>query len=833
MASVITSDAECILCKCIDAGDLEGVKWYLKDVNAAPRFCTCPENSSVYKLIKFYQNFLSASREDHVLKSDVWKSPSVFSSSKRTDVLEIIANLLGAGVRINYRTGVETPLMAALSTHDEHLLGMMLDFGADVNMQDSSEDINALGLAILLNEVSLVELLLKHGGQVNAPCCGSLVPIQLALNKNPAVSDMLIQYGADLHFLSTISPGSELFTINCPLVIAIIRRNAHLAELLLDHGEDVDQAYGDSLESPIHLAIREDDEEMVKVLIHFGANLNKASTQGHTPLGLALTLAQPRGTAIAKILVRSGAFPNKKTIISFFQKIYTPLHIACFKGNFEFVKFLVEEAFIQNDKFLGDYLEETASEILIPSSSWNNFRYYRKQGGQVDIFGRPRIPSRFSPRRMFNRNTFFNLYERAGLDPPCSRYSTGNDVSGISASSDQPAEVRLLQPDLSLRSHNDDGYSSNHLNDLGSSRLSSTSHPKEQELDNDKTGTRWAETAVSQPTQSSANEKHDDTHDALAQVNNADGSDFLLDSLHAKPEADRESQEIKEEITASADDDFEANIPGTSASVAVPVDSQPHENSQFALEKLVFQNEFGSKREEERIFENLQHLEQNYAKPIEKNVHMQGKNNNTTSRSEIEVKQKCQTQRLRHLLNQGTVDGSTPLFMAAFNGDLQIVEYLLKAGADADFFCVHGNFFHAAVLSQNIDVIKKGFEIDCDINHCNSFGNTPLILVSRIDLPEACELLVTRGADMNARDRFGETALLGSVYFGCEKNARILIQHGSAIDAVDDNYLYCDFLLAAAHHHSTGPSLTTVKPHSNSSFWQGTLHSTNAQPIPS
>ena len=113
--------------------------------------------------------------------------------------------------------------------------------------------------------------------------------------------------------------------------------------MLLEHGEDVNQTYGDNLESPIHLAIREDHPAMVDILIQFRADLNRTSAEGHTPVGLALTLDRPNGTSIAQTLVRAGAHPNTRAIISFFQRIYTPLHIACFKGNFQFVRFLVEE----------------------------------------------------------------------------------------------------------------------------------------------------------------------------------------------------------------------------------------------------------------------------------------------------------------------------------------------------------------------------------------------------------------------------------------------------------------------------------------------------------
>ena len=58
--------------------------------------------------------------------------------------------------------------MAALSTCDEELLWLLLDFKADVGQCDGPEDMNALGLAILLNEVNLVEMLLKQGAKVRA-----------------------------------------------------------------------------------------------------------------------------------------------------------------------------------------------------------------------------------------------------------------------------------------------------------------------------------------------------------------------------------------------------------------------------------------------------------------------------------------------------------------------------------------------------------------------------------------------------------------------------------------------------------------------------------------
>ncbi|PVD25446.1 hypothetical protein C0Q70_13102 [Pomacea canaliculata] len=344
-----------------------------------------------------------------------------------------------------------------------------------------------------------------------------------------------------------------------------MRGNAHLAELLSDHSKDIDQLYGDNnQESLLHLAIREDDEEMVKVLIHFRANLNKASTKGFTPLGLAVNLSQPRGTAIAKMLVKAGASPYTKTAIpcNRYAK-FAPLHIACLNGNFEFVKFLVEEIFTQSSKIFRDYCKETSSEIVTPSSTLN-------------------------------------------------------------------------EPD----------------------------------------------------------------------------------------------------------------------------------NKQMVL--------------------------------------VEEKDNSMTSKSRRKAKHKSRAQRLKHLLNQATGDGSTPLFMAVCSRHLQMVEYLIKAGAEPHFACLPGNLFHAAVQSRSLHVVKKSFEMGCDVNHRNSDGDTPLHRATFMNLPEVCELLLTGGAELNTPGGFGRTPLFNSMIMTYNTTGAILIQHGADFNTVD-------FIKSAALDRCLRNDETTMK----------------------
>ena len=157
----------CELCSDIVNGRFEEVKHRVK-FTAKDRLarqavgtvdepvCQCAVRQPVYRLVKVYQAFLRSVKEDGTPRSCVGKSVKVFKSSFRSDTFSIAANLLARGEGVNYTTGVETPLMAAITTYDEQLLGLFLDFGADVNLSDGMEAMTALGLAILLNEVSNV-----------------------------------------------------------------------------------------------------------------------------------------------------------------------------------------------------------------------------------------------------------------------------------------------------------------------------------------------------------------------------------------------------------------------------------------------------------------------------------------------------------------------------------------------------------------------------------------------------------------------------------------------------------------------------------------------------
>lgn len=105
------------------------------------------------------------------------------------------------------------------------------------------------------------------------------------------------------------------------------------------------------------------------------------------------------------------------------------------------------------------------------------------------------------------------------------------------------------------------------------------------------------------------------------------------------------------------------------------------------------------------------------------------------------------------LLNVGDASlGRTPLHWASLGGNLEMVKYLIAAGAQI----------------QALDNDRQ----------------TPLHMAST---PEVSTLLVERGADVNAKDTYGRTPLHYAAYYGREGLAQYLISVRSEVNGADEN----------------------------------------------
>lgn len=100
----------------------------------------------------------------------------------------------------------------------------------------------------------------------------------------------------------------------------------------------------------------------------------------------------------------------------------------------------------------------------------------------------------------------------------------------------------------------------------------------------------------------------------------------------------------------------------------------------------------------------------------------------------------------------------TPLWCAAVSAKIPIVKFLVKLGADINALSDTGSTpVRSACFMTNIDVVKYLVEHGADIKKSNYNGGT--CLINSVQSVELCSFLISKGADVNARDIQNKTAL--------------------------------------------------------------------------
>ena len=124
------------------------------------------------------------------------------------------------------------------------------------------------------------------------------------------------------------------FLGRAPLHWAAINGHADVVKVLIGYGADPNRAAEWGGSTPLHYAAENKHMKVVQVLLDSGANPNLADTIGFTPL---LDAAFGDHTDVAQVLLEGGADPNKAS-----NHGRAPLHSAAFWGNERLVKMLLE-----------------------------------------------------------------------------------------------------------------------------------------------------------------------------------------------------------------------------------------------------------------------------------------------------------------------------------------------------------------------------------------------------------------------------------------------------------------------------------------------------------
>jgi ankyrin repeat protein len=127
---------------------------------------------------------------------------------------------------------------------------------------------------------------------------------------------------------------------------------------------------------------------------------------------------------------------------------------------------------------------------------------------------------------------------------------------------------------------------------------------------------------------------------------------------------------------------------------------------------------------------------------------------------------------------------------AAYNRNKELLEILLHHGMDANVRPMHQMTpLHAAANFGLVDWAEMLVEHGADVNAREKAGRTALLIsaVSREESPEFISCLLQHGADPNIPDSVGRSPLLAAAANGYSAVARILIENGAALDYRDPN----------------------------------------------
>lgn len=141
-------------------------------------------------------------------------------------------------------------------------------------------------------------------------------------------------------------------------------------------------------------------------------------------------------------------------------------------------------------------------------------------------------------------------------------------------------------------------------------------------------------------------------------------------------------------------------------------------------------------------------------------------------------------------------DQKNALHVVAENGNYDIAKILLGAGAivDAKTGATHSTALIIAAGFHSDLVVRLLLDKGADINARNCYGNTALHEACRSGVMEIVEMLLNAGADVNATNNKGSTPLhfycLGDTENGelhTVSGAKELIHSGAIVDARDNS----------------------------------------------
>ena len=250
--------------------------------------------------------------KEHI-NNALWKAVATESSDDVKSALE-----LGADINKLDKSGI-TPLMQSSQNGSEEIVKLLCEHNASLNVQSLGYKHTAVCFAASYNNVSCLEILLKHGADASLKTSSGETALHLTIrNKHNECTKILKEHMTSALWKAlkskqlpgvraAIELGADINQMNggyTPLMEAVLRNSEEIVKCLCENNAmlDVKSHYKDTA---AYLAAKYNYPSCLETLIQFGADIFLKNSSGKTALEIAVMEKNHRCIGILKIQTES------------------------------------------------------------------------------------------------------------------------------------------------------------------------------------------------------------------------------------------------------------------------------------------------------------------------------------------------------------------------------------------------------------------------------------------------------------------------------------------------------------------------------------------------